>query len=73
MILNMHQVKIIKKKEEFQSRNGISKIEFKQNSGTNNGVFIINGNPRAVDNLMLEITEWLKSCQTMHYRNIFMI
>jgi hypothetical protein len=58
-----------KKRFEFASRNGIAGVESLCEYRGNEycGRFVISGKPRAVDALKLEISEWLKECQRMHY------
>jgi hypothetical protein len=65
-----------KRRMEFESRPGISDIISACNTfyHTNEkpldyGRFIISGNPTSVDNLMIEIKEYLNECQNIHYRN----
>jgi len=50
------------------SRNGIANIEFRDsNIRGNYGLFKIDGKPSEVDKLMIEIGEWLKTCQKMYF------
>jgi hypothetical protein len=64
-----------KKRIEFESRAGISNIISACNTFYHSrenpldyGRFIISGTPSAVDTLMVEIREYLDSCQKMHNR-----
>lgn len=67
------------KRLEFQSRIGIRSVESlcdkhysKIERPLHYGRFIISGIPNAVDNLMIEIREWLDSCENMYVgRNNF--
>ena len=68
-----------KKRMEFESRPGISNIISACNKFYHSiekpldyGRFIISGTPSAVDELMVEIQEYLDNCQQIHYRNKFM-
>ena len=61
------------KRKEFESRDGIKTVislcdrrySMKDNP-LHYGRFVINGKPKAVDALMIEIQEWLDSCQNMY-------
>jgi hypothetical protein len=65
-----------KKRIEFESRNGISSVESlcdyhystKENP-LHYGRFVIRGKPKAVDALMIEIQEWINTCQQIHFNN----
>jgi len=66
-----------KKRLEFQSRDGISNIQslcdhfiHSRENPQHYGRFIISGNPSSVDKLMIEIANWLETCQNIHYRNM---
>lgn len=62
-----------KKRIEFQSRDGIANVMLTgvKNQGANAvgdyGRFVINGNPRAVDALILDINKWLLECARMYH------
>ena len=68
-----------KKRIEFESREGISSVQSlcdyhysRKENPLHYGRFVINGKPYAVDALMVEIQEWLDSCQKMHINNNFL-
>ena len=60
---------------EFESREGISSVDslcdhYSSGHPPNYyGIFIISGKASAVDNLMIEIKEWLEKCQGMYINN----
>lgn len=64
-----------KKRIEFESREGISSVQslcddyYRDGTPLHYGRFIISGTPNAVDALMIEIQEWLNTCQDIHLRN----
>jgi len=65
------------KRIEFENRPGIASIDslcekfyHTSESPLHYGRFIISGKSSAVDKLMIEIKEWLDTCQKMHYHNI---
>lgn len=64
------------KRLEFQSRPGISTVKslcdsfyHTSESPSDYGRFIIDGKPSAVDDLMIEIKQYLEKCQQMHYNS----
>ena len=66
-----------KKCNEFSSREGISSInsvmgyKYGGPNGIEHGKFVINGKPSAVDKVMIEMSEWLKTCQTVRYSKFY--
>ena len=60
------------KRLDFESREGIATVLSLCDYRGSPGRFVINGKPHAVDALMVEISEWLRTCQQMHVRNMFL-
>jgi hypothetical protein len=65
-----------KKRMEFEGRPGISniisacnKFYHSKESPLDYGRFIISGKSHAVDALMIEISEYLNHCQSIHFSN----
>jgi len=62
----------------FENRDGISNIQILCKNFYNAkekpnyyGRLVISGKSKAVDELMIEIKNWLSTCQTMHYDKIY--
>lgn len=60
-----------KKQHEFEAHPGISSItDSPWRSASHFGKFTISGKPKAVDEVMVKMADWLKECQSMHYDNL---
>ena len=65
------------KRREFLQNDGIAEVKSlcdyytKGHTPEYYGKFVINGKAHAVDKLMLEISDWLKKCQNIHYSRFY--